>query len=90
MKTFFVCSEGLSINHEGEEYDEILLVKDIPELNELEKISLEMRDILLKLWDMEKEVIRVECDCHAGIKTILINMKYVMFEMFGVKIDIDE
>lgn len=87
MKTLFICGKMLTPKHRDEDYDDVVVVDDMIEQKELEKNGIMIRDVILKLWNEDKDCIKITVDAHPAFATIVADLKYLLKQLHEVNID---
>jgi len=93
MKTMFVCAEGKTNEHVGEEYDYILEVPDAPTTENIQETADRIRTRIRSLW-MEQDGedgrgVSVNLHGPSPYNAMLINLKILMDKDEGIEVSLD-
>ena len=93
MKTMLIHTSSNQNAHAGEEYDDLLVVPDIPDTENIQQVSDIVRGHIRKLWhDMTENdparKVAITLDGHAVYATLLINLQQRMKPEEGIAIEL--
>lgn len=93
MKTMLIHAPSKNNNHVGEEYDNLLEVPEIPDVENIQQVSEIIRNRIRKLWhemteDDTARKVAITLDGHAVYATLLINLQQRMKPEEGIVVEL--
>ena len=93
MKTFFLCAECKICDHQGEEYDDYVMVDDSPTTDVMSAWADRIRNRIRRLWMEDTELqkgVSVTLDAHMAFYAMLVDLQVILREDEGILIDFPE